>query len=174
MEKNRIIQQIEIVAGTNRIEFISGTVNACGTKECILSDERGSVYGIAVELNEEEKLILFKEINKSQHKGKFFPKLVIEWKTIGDNYYPLYWGKDINMGVRLHAHTKEMKSTGTLQLNNLNLLKGKNVIYGAIPCLEYDSIEKNLHNKFPDVLKTLKGNKDELQVNSFCEDENDK
>ena len=37
-----------------------------------------------------------------------------------------------------------------------------------------DYLEKNLHNKFPDVLKTLKGNKDELQVNSFCEDENDK
>lgn len=58
------------------------------------------------------------------------------------------------MRSRLHAHTKVMMSTGTLQLNMLTCLKDHVVISGAIPCVNYQQYESDIRKKYPDILKT--------------------
>ena len=110
MIKNKVIEILEKEVGTDALPFISGIVDNPGTDECGLSEGRGSVYGFAVKLTDEEKQKLFNCRDKKD-------LCIDDWKAIGDNYYPLYWGKDINMGARLHSHTKSSKSTGTIQLN---------------------------------------------------------
>ncbi len=89
------------------------------------------------------------------------------------NYYPLYWGKDINMGIRLYSHTKSMKSTGTLQLNKVNdAFKGYQIIYGAMPCLNYESHEDKLHDRYVDLMKTRNSNgKDEISMEDVNPDD---
>lgn len=165
MEKNKIIEILEKKVGTNTLAFISGTIENPGTKDCKLSDERGSVYGVAVKLtSENEKKEVFKHCKKEIS--------IEEWKSIGDYYYPLYWGRDINMGARLFSHTKSSKSTGTIQLNKHEELKNKDVIYGAMPCSNYKEIESKLHKEYPDIYKTQKNDKEEgLLIECLSEDE---
>lgn len=159
MDKNIIVRTIENIIGTDKIEYISGYVKDIGSLCCNLLGERGCVYGFAVQIPEKDVNTVFQyfAINKILHE-QFYnekkPKDCSEWKPIEGNYYPLYWGKDKNMGLRLAAHTKSIKSTHTLQFCNIDILKGYKVIYGAIPCLNCKSNEDMLHETFPDVLKT--------------------
>lgn len=166
MEKNAVVSLIEKVVGTDKIEYISGEIINCGTSDCQLSENRGAVYGVAVYLKPEEKSPFFNSIKKNLRNETKEQ----EWVSIGDNYYPLYWGKDKNMGVRLHAHTKTMRSTGTLQLNSntMSFLKGKEIIYGAIPCANHAENENKLHKRYPDILKTKKGKKNDLKMGDIC------
>ncbi|MBQ8689399.1 MAG: hypothetical protein IJ515_03445 [Clostridia bacterium] len=150
MDKNAIITVIEDIVSADRLEYISGSILNCGTSDCALSDERGSVYGIAIELSGDEKQSFFDNL-ANKKKGV----TAKEWKSIGDNYYPLYWGIDINMGARLSAHIKDYLGTGALQLNARHLGDFK-IIYGAIPCLNRAKHEKTLRNTYPDILKTIK------------------
>ncbi len=55
MEKNEVIEILEKIVGTDKIEFISGNVLNVATSSCELSGERGSVYGIAIELNNQKR-----------------------------------------------------------------------------------------------------------------------
>ncbi|MBR1676007.1 MAG: hypothetical protein IJ706_01700 [Clostridia bacterium] len=170
MEKNVVIKCLEEIVGTDALPYLSGEIEGCGTEHCRLTEDRGSVYGVAVKINDEnEKSDIFNAIKKDVDVLSL--KTVDEWQSIGNNFYPLYWGKDINMGIRLHSHTKMMKSTGTLQLNKLVFLINKEVIYGAYPCLKYDEKEKKLRNRYPDLLKTKKGNKDDLLMEEVNKDE---
>jgi hypothetical protein len=168
MKKNPVIQALEVEIGTDKIDYISGTIVDIGKSSCVLSSETGSVYGFAIKI--EAEIDTFKTLisNVNSFKSEFEWN---DWKSIGDNYYPLYWGKDINMRSRLYAHTKEMKSTGTLQLNNLSCLESYEVIYGAIPCVDYENHEKEIKTKYPDILKTIKGTKDQLKIKDLCQDE---
>ena len=147
MMKNNVVEILEKVVGTNYLPFISGEVKNPGTNDCALTVGRGSVYGFAVKVGDGQKSELFDRINKRGIKES-------EWKSIGDDYYPLYWGKDINMGARLHSHTKASKSTGTIQLNRIPALIDQEIIYGAIPCSNSADIEKRLQQMYPYVLKT--------------------
>lgn len=164
MEKNQIVEILERVIGTDKIEYISGNIENIGTNECQLSNERGSVYGFAILIeSEKDKIEIF---NKLSYINKLTSIKVEDRKTIGDNFYPLYWGKDVNMGIRLFSHTKVMKSTGTLQLCNqdYNILENRHIIYGALPCINYSDNEKKLKKKYPDILKTTTGNVDCISV----------
>ena len=168
MEKNAVISIIEKIVGTDKIEYISGEIQNCGTKHCKLSEIRGAVYGIAIKLERSQKSSFFCDIEEDLRNNTKEQ----EWISIGDDYYPLYWGKDKNMGLRLHAHTKTMKSTGTLQLNSntMSFLKDKEIIYGAIPCMNYEKNEEKLHKRYPDILKTKSGDKDELSIPDMCDE----
>lgn len=167
MIKNRIIEILEKEVGTDALPFISGTIDNPGTDECKLSEGRGSVYGIAIKItSKEEKIALF-NCKDAEIKG------IDDWKSLGDDYYPLYWGKDINMGARLHSHTKASKSTGTCQLNSRKELENKDIIYGAMPCSNYKKIEDRLHKKYPCIYKTRKSaDKEELSIENLSIDEN--
>lgn len=150
MIKNAVIKVLDEFVGTDKIEFISGKIEnvGCNNNECKLSESRGSVYGIAVRINsEKEKEEVFKIKKKVE---------ILEWKSIGDNYYPLYWGRDKNMGLRLDSHTKSYENTWTIQLNKIVGLRGKEIIYGAMLCSNYEKIEDELHKYYPDILKTEK------------------
>ena len=169
MQMNAVVKKLRQVVGRDNLWFLSGTVNGCGTTECNLVGERGSVYGFAVKLNKNEKNTVFNSI-PSEHRSARLSK-ADEWKSVGGDYYPLYWGKDKNMGIRIYSHTKTMKQTGTIQLNTIKGLEGRDVIYGAMPCLNQGEKEGVLHEKYPDLLKTIKGKRDELKMKDVNEDE---
>lgn len=164
MIKNKVIEVLEKEIGTDVLSFISGNVEHPGIDSCKLSDRRGSVYGFAIKLSSDDEI---KAIFENQDKNLDFSS----WKSLGDDYYPLYWGKDINMGARLYSHTKQSKSTRTIQLNKRAFLKDREIIYGAIPCSDSAEIEKRLHEKYPDILKTKKGEEDNLTVSQLSVDE---
>lgn len=145
---NVVIKVLNEFVGTDKIEFISGKIENVGCDNCQLSESRGSVYGIAVKINSE---------NEKQEIFKLNQKIgleILKWKSIGCNYYPLYWGKDKSMGSRLDAHTKSPTGNGTIQLNKKTALKNKDIIYGAILCSNSENIERELHEAYPDILKT--------------------
>lgn len=158
MEKNPVVEILEKIVGTDKIDFISGDILDVGTGECKLSDERGSVYGIAIQIKDEnDKEKVFDAVSESRRKLENAD----QWKAITDDFYPLYWGEDINMGSRLFSHTKTMKSTGTLQLNKISSVLGEHrMIYGAVPCLNRLTNEDKLHERYADLLKTINGNAD--------------
>jgi hypothetical protein len=152
MEKNIIVLTIEKTVGTDKIEFISGEIVNAGNNNCKLSGPFGSVYGIAIKLENEDAINdVWKKTTKFRKKNA----VQTNWKSLGDNYYPLYWGKDKALGSRLFAHTKSQKSTGTIQLNKIKL-QDYNIIYGAIQCINMETHEAKIHERYPDILKTSK------------------
>lgn len=154
MDKNIVVETLQKIIGNDQIDFISGEINGVGTKDCSLSDERGCVYGIAIKIDEES---IAKDIFKKIPKRNKKISNVSEWQPIdGSKYYPLYWGKDINMGSRLHSHTKNSKTTHSIQLNTLSVLFDKEIIYGAVPCENRETHEKELHKSYKCLLKTVK------------------
>lgn len=140
MRKNEVVQIMEIEIGTDANCYLSGEVTGAGTKEVALSDCRGGVYGFFIEFKNEKELKSFK---KKVGKKKYIKENVLgEWRPAIGKYYPLYWGKDINLGARLKAHTKSFKSTYTIQMNRRTELKDHKIIFGAMLCNDYDKIEK--------------------------------
>ena len=172
MRKNAVVEALEEIVGTDAIEYISGEVLDVGTESCHLSEKRGSVYGIAIKVEKQsDRTEIMKKLKDSM--GKRIGG-VGDWKPIRGNYYPLYCGKDINMGIRLHSHTKSMKSTGTLQLNSVdkNALENYRIIYGALPCINFEAHEEELHAEYPDLLKTKKSKgEDQIKMEDFNPDE---
>lgn len=102
MKKNVVIEKLEKIAGTNKVDFFSGKILNVGTEECELSNktEIGSVYGIAINIsNPSDKKQIFNCLKNNNRKIE----KIEDWKEIGDNFYPLYWGKDSYMGKRLNG-----------------------------------------------------------------------
>lgn len=152
MRKNEVVQILEIEIGTDANYYLSGEVTDAGTSKAALSDCRGGVYGFFIEFKDEQELESFKS---EVHGEKYIKETVLEgWKPAIGSYYPLYWGKDINLGARLKAHTKSFKSTYTIQMSDRKELINHKIIFGAMLCNDYDEIEKNLHDKYPDIYKT--------------------
>lgn len=137
----------------NRCKLLfAGEVTGAGTGEATISDCRGGVYGFFIEFKNEEE---FKSFNDEARGKKYIKEKVLgDWKAAIGSYYPLYWGKDINLGARLKAHTKSFKSTCTIQMSDRKKLINHKIIFGAMLCNDYDEIEKNLHDKYPDIYKT--------------------
>lgn len=147
---NEVVEILKKYTGIDKIDFISGEILNVGTANCKLSGKNGSVYGIAIKLEDNEVENYFREFNEKGINHE-------DWESIGNNFYPLYWGKDQNMGSRLYAHIKSPKGTGSLQLNNRGGLENREIIYGAVPCLNSDKIEKLIRKNYPDILKTKNG-----------------
>lgn len=145
MNKNQVVKALIRVAGDKYKNYLSGSL-IFDNEKCQL-EERGGVYGFAIKLTRDQ----VKDFLNSHKENK-----VTTWKTIGNGFYPLYWGKDINLGFRLYSHTKSRKTTWTLQLNERNYLICQDIIYGAILCSKPEEVEKQLRETYPDILKTKK------------------
>ena len=156
---NIVVETIFKVVGSDNRSYIEGKVQWQENGKPKLQ-ERGGVYGIAIKLEDSEVKDFF-----SKHKDEKKDLRVEEWKPLDDEgvekYYPLYWGKDINLGFRLFEHMKSSKSTWTIQLDKKTYLIGKDLIYGAVLCSNPKDNEKLLREKYPDIYKTekLKDNK---------------
>ncbi len=156
MKQNQVIKTIKEVVGNDYREFLSGDFKI-ENKNCAF-DERGGVYGIAVDLtgvSEEDKMAIYNSGKKTRNKVNYE-----DWKPIEGNIYPLYWGKDINLGSRLYEHTKNSSTVGSLQLNKRDKLVGKKVIYGAVLCNNRGKHEKFLHQKYPDIFQNIQDKKE--------------
>ena len=112
---------------------------------CKLDKKYGGVYGIAVRLSPSDTSA-FVTKNNLNHKNI---KSISDWKSIGDDFYPLYWGKDSRLGSRIYAHLNKYKGTGAANLCKHKELQGKEVIFGICICNDYEKGEKNLHRAFP-------------------------
>lgn len=153
---NQVVKTMKAILSDKIVDCLSGTINYSQDKLSLGS--RGGVYGIAIKLEKDEIEKFFKEYNeKKTGKNKVTSD---KWMSIGEGYYPLYWGKDSNLGFRLFSHIHTRESTGTLQLDSRDYLqkyfKGNKIIYGAVLCSQISSCEKELRNKYPDIFKTHK------------------
>ena len=146
-DKNIVVETILKVVKNDAHNYLYGEIENCGKDTCKIY-ERGGVYGIAVKLSKEEKRQFFEIANQ------YNDKTVDEWLSLGDDFYPLYWGKDINLGFRLYEHTKNTATANTVQLNKRDYLVGKTVIYGAVFCKNRKINENKLRKLFPDILHT--------------------
>ncbi|MBE5745533.1 MAG: hypothetical protein E7355_05330 [Clostridiales bacterium] len=151
---NIVVDTIIKVVGADIRNYIEGKVQwQEGNKPKL--QERGGVYGIAIKLatSEAEEFFL-------QHKDEKKDLNFYDWIPLGEkgleNYYPLYWGKDINLGFRLFEHMKSSKSTASVQLDQRTDLIGRDIIYGAVFCSKNAENEKLLRQKYPDIFKTKK------------------
>lgn len=153
---NIVVDTIKKIVGADTKQYIEGTVQwENGNKPRL--QERGGVYGIAIKLKKSEVKDFFDKAVDAKKKMDFN-----DWKPLGDNkkanerYYPLYWGKDINLGFRLFEHMKSSKYSWTIQLDKKTYLIGKDLIYGAVLCSNPKENEKKLRDKYPDIFKTKK------------------
>ena len=65
-----------------------------------------------------------------------------------DDWYPVYWGKDIAPVSRMKAHVQGHKN-GNIDLPNVIEVQNKPLIFGAILVARYRDFEKLLHGHFP-------------------------
>ncbi|CAK2832610.1 conserved hypothetical protein [Vibrio crassostreae] len=114
-----------------------------------IKQSSGAVYGILVESET--------PINKSL---KPIPNI--------NNFYPVYWGKDIAPVSRMKAHVQNHQGTGNANLSAITELKGKKIIYGAIMVSDYEKFESHLHASFP----PLKGTNRRGRVSQIIEIKN--
>ncbi len=153
---NQVVATLKTVLSNKLVDCLAGTIKY--NQGNLSLESRGGVYGIAIKLDKKRKKDFFQKYNE---------KDIItfeEWKSIGDYYYPLYWGKDSNLGFRLFSHIHTRDSLGTLQLDSRQYLnqyfdKGK-IIYGAVLCNKISCCETELRNTFPDIFITHVGKYD--------------
>lgn len=133
------------------VDFLEGEIVSAGTKNCTLSNERGGVYGFAIEFESEtEKIEFFNKLKANNFKMRIHNP--DEWKPLKGNFYPLYWGKDVNLGFRLYEHTTDNKTSASIQLCR-EAFEGYSIIYGGVLCKNRDVYENMLHKEYADVLK---------------------
>ena len=155
MEGNIVIKTICEVIGNSRRDFMCGEYTVEQDKVGIKRETRGGVYGIAVKLNEgEDPQEFYDKIFKGGN-AYDLTKKKRKWETIGEGYYPLYWGKDINLGFRLYEHATGAESSASARLAARGLY-GHSVIYGAVFCENKEKCEGDLREKYPDILKSYK------------------
>lgn len=153
---NKVVEFMKTTLKKDLTDCLEGELHF-NEKGCTL-DARGGVYGIAIQLDEKERVDFFNKYNeKTTGKNKVE---LSDWKSIGDGFYPLYWEKDSNLGFRLFDHTKSRKSTETLQLDIRNYLKEHKIIYGAILCKCPSKSENLLRTTIPDIFVNHKGDFD--------------
>ena len=152
--KNPIINALLEIAGENYREYIGDSILNPGENTCSLPKDRGGVYGVAIYLSSKKSVELF--FNKAKEsRNNLRIKNVDEWKPIATNVYPLYWGKDSNLGFRLFEHTRNVKTSRSIQLCD-PLFLGQKVIFGAIFCNDNLETERKLHSVYTDLLKNAK------------------
>ena len=145
---NAVVLAIKRTIGKCNKNYLEGKID--WKKGIPQLEERGGVYGIAIKLTRKEAKNFFTDFCDKRKKILQFS----DGRTIGNNYYALYWGKDINLGFRLFEHMKSSKSTWTIQLDKKTYLIGKDLIYGAVLCSNPKDNEKLLREKYPDIYKT--------------------
>lgn len=124
--------------------------------EFIISSEKptlfpGAVYGFAVRLSEIEREALLVEavargLSRLTDISKFVP--------MSENLYPVYWGKDKQLGARPHQHLGDPVKTGAIRLSTYSALKGKTLACASLVVSDYSTAELILQRAFPCLLKT--------------------
>ena len=157
---NKVVETMRAILSSQIVDCLAGTINY--NQEKLSLGSRGGVYGFAIKLDKEERVKFFNNYNeKKTSKNKV---LINKWMSLGDDYYPLYWGKDSNLGFRLFDHIHTRGSTGTLQLDSRvylrQYIKENKIIYGAVLCNDISGCEKKLRSEYPDIFRTHTGNYD--------------
>ena len=123
----------------------------------------GSVYGFAIRVeNEEDKKKVFDAITKENRRNEKNVKELSDWKSLNKKegcpgYYPLYWGKSIAPYTRIKDHINGAKGNNGLLINSVMVLQHREIAYASVGCgAGYANVEKNLHERYPDILKTEK------------------
>jgi hypothetical protein len=113
----------------------------------------GAVYGFAARLTAIERKALFDEATA---RGWSRLRQIDAFKPIEKDLYPIYWGKDKQLGARPHQHLQDPKKTGAIRLSTYKSLKGKTIACVSITVSDYVGAERALQGLFPDLLKTSK------------------
>jgi hypothetical protein len=111
----------------------------------------GAVYGFAARMTGLEIQRLFDEasfrkLSRMSARERLQP--------IEDDLYPIYWGKDRQLGARPHQHLQDPTGTGALRLSTYAALAGKAIACVSLTVSDFEAAEQALQNKFPDLLKT--------------------
>lgn len=113
------------------------------------------LYGFCACLNDEQKRILFAEVQKN--KTNKLDKIDY-WISLSDNIYPLYWGIEDKKFERFYAHIIGHKNSN-LDLKQYNSLDKVDIIYANIMVNDNDKLEDHLNNNFTPLLKTINKSK---------------
>lgn len=151
--ENVVVDTINLIGGADIHFCLACNVTGCGTDKCSLSKDKGGLYGFAIKLPDDKERERFFNEHNANKKMKHYD----DWKTIGDDYYPLYWGKDADLGFRLREHIKFQQSAPSIGLDLRPYLKGKKIICGALFCYNRKRNEDKLHSAYPDIFKVFKG-----------------
>ena len=111
----------------------------------------GAVYGFAVCLSEKERSTLFNEA-AGRHSTRL--KEIADFRPIEGDLYPIYWGKDKQIGARPHQHLQNPVKTGAIRLSTYQALVGKAIACATLVVQDYSSAEQLIQNAFPCLLKT--------------------
>lgn len=124
------------------------------TNEVLLKKTKGTVYGFLVELTELE-LINLK--NEAKEMGTLKNENLSSIKPIFENFYALYWGKNLDAYGRINAHLNGHKGgNSNLHLKDYENLTEKNIVYGTIYVDNNKKLEDFLLENYPPLLKTKK------------------
>lgn len=111
----------------------------------------GAVYGFAAHLSPEELRRLFDE---AYARGLCRLSDLAKCRPIEGNLYPIYWGKDKQLGARPHQHLKDPVKTGAIRLSTYAALAGKAIACVTLTVSDYKAAEKAMQQRYPDLLKT--------------------
>lgn len=114
----------------------------------------GSVYGIWVNLNDNEKIELWNEAG-----GQRTLNCINDFRMIEGNWYPLYWGKEIKSADRIFAHIKGHKKNGNINMPQYPVLRKVKIVYGSITVERYADFERDIMNTAPPLLGTRRNGK---------------
>lgn len=145
-----------LVAAMKRALNESEIKEVAASGEFILPSTRpslfpGGVYGFGVHLDESELRDVFEEarerkLNRISDLSGF--------RSIEGDFYPLYWGKDKQLGARPYQHLNDPTKTGAIRLSTYESLAGKTIACATLVVSDYAKAEAIIQRVFPDLLKT--------------------
>jgi len=110
-----------------------------------------AVYGFAARLSDAERLSLLEE---ARARGLCRLSNVEAFKPIEGDLYPIYWGKDKQLGARPHQHLGDPVGTGAIRLSTYTALAGRPIACVSLTVTDFDGAEQELQRVYPDLLKT--------------------
>ena len=111
----------------------------------------GAVYGFAASLNDVQRCQFFNEA-KDRRLNRI--RELNDFRPIEGDLYPIYWGKDKQLGARPHQHLQDPTKTGAIRLSTYSSLAGKIIACVSLTVADFESAERAIQSKYPDLLKT--------------------
>lgn len=146
MELTQFLKNVASAQLHDVFHDISGEISL--RPEQSITQTSGAVYGLAVELTNQELLAFREELPKRKRNFPFQP--------IEGSWYALYWGKDLTPGARIKAHVQGHKNNGNAHLKKYKALNNKNIKYAALFVSNYEDFEGYLHANYQPILGTKK------------------
>lgn len=139
-EKNKVVEFLieknKCFNNADELGFLQGTFDF---NKMQVIQNAGSVYGVFIKIGKDDLDKLPKKYDKNAYK-------------IDDDYYVLYWGKDVHPSNRISKHLKANILTGSLHLNKKTELHNYELIWGCIIVNKYGEFEEYLHKNFKPIL----------------------